>query len=94
LAWSLAGLSVAMFVASAALASVTLLAADEPPSGLVGELALFLPLLSFPVVGGLISSKRPENAIGWICLAAGLFWMLIAVQEAYDVYSLAAYGRI
>jgi hypothetical protein len=94
LAWSLAGLSVAMFVASAALASVTLLAADEPPSGLVGELALFLPLLSFPVVGGLISSKRPENAIGWICLAAGLFWMLIAVQEAYDVYSLAAYGRV
>jgi hypothetical protein len=40
-------------------------------------------------VGGVISSKRPENAIGWICLAAGLFWMLIGVQEAYD-----AYGRV
>jgi hypothetical protein len=94
LAWSLAGLCVAMFVASTALASATLLTADEPPSGLAGELVLFLPLLSFPIVGGLVSSRRPENPIGWICLAAGLFWMLIAVQEAYDVYWLAAYGRL
>ena len=83
-----------MFGASAALASATLLAADEPPSGLIGGLALFAPLLSFPVVGGLIASKRPENPIGWICLAAGLFWMLIGVQETYDAYALAAYGRV
>ena len=48
LAWSLAGLCVAMFVASAALASATLLIADGPPSGLVGMLALFLPLLPSP----------------------------------------------
>jgi hypothetical protein len=94
LAWSLAGLCVAMFVASAALASATLLIADGPPSGLVGMLALFLPLLSFPVVGGLVSSRRPENPVGWICLAAGLFWMLIGVQEAYDGYALAAHGRV
>lgn len=94
LAWSLAGLSVVMFGASTALASVTLLAADEPPSGLIREVVLFAPLLSFPIVGGLISSKRPENPIGWICLAAGLFWMLIGVQEAYDTYALDAYGRV
>jgi hypothetical protein len=94
LAWSLAGLCVAMFVASVALASVTLLAADEPPSGLVGELALFAPLLSFPIVGGLVSSRRPENPIGWICLAAGLCWMLIGVQETYDAYALAAHGWV
>ena len=94
LAWSLAGIGVLMFGASAALASATLLAANEPPSGLIGGLALFAPLLSFPVVGGLIASKRPENPIGWICLAAGLFWMLIGVQETYDAYALAAYGRI
>jgi hypothetical protein len=94
LAWSLAGLSVVMFGATAALASVTLLTADEPPSGLIGEVALFAPLLSFPIVGGVISSKRPENAIGWICLAVGLFWMLIGVQEAYDAYALGAYGRV
>ena len=94
LAWSLAGLSVVMFGASVVFAFLSLLAADEPPSGLIGELALFAPLLSFPIVGGLISSKRPENPIGWICLAAGLFWMLIGVQETYDAYALAAYGRV
>ncbi|HEV2743059.1 MAG TPA: hypothetical protein VGV91_07895 [Rubrobacter sp.] len=94
LAWSLAGLSVAMFGTSAALASVTLLAADEAPSGLIGELALFAPLLSFPIVGGLISSRRPENPIGWICLAVGLFWMLIGVQEMYDAYALDTSGRV
>jgi hypothetical protein len=94
LAWSLAGIGVLMFGASAALASATLLAADDPPSGLIGGLALFAPLLSFPVVGGLIASKRPENPIGWVCLAAGMFWMLIGVQETYDAYALATYGRV
>ena len=94
LAWSLAGIGVLMFGASAALASATLLTADEPPSGLIGGLALFAPLLSFPVVGGLIASRRPENPIGWVCLAAGMFWMLIGVQETYDAYALAAYGRV
>src|SRR3712207_3145574 len=94
LAWSLAGLGVVMFGATAALAFVTLLTADEPPSGLISEVALFAPLLSFPIVGGVISSKRPGNAIGWICLAVGLFWMLIGVQEAYDAYALDAYGRV
>ena len=81
LAWSLAGLSVVMFGASVVFAFLSLLAADEPPSGLIGELALFAPLLSFPIVGGLISSKRPENPIGWICLAAGLVWMPIGLEE-------------
>ena len=83
-----------MFGASAALASATLLATDEPPSGLIGELVLFAPLLSFPVVGGLIASRRPENPVGWVCLAAGMFWMLIGVQETFDAHALAAYGRV
>ena len=83
-----------MFGASVVFAFLSLLAADEPPSGLIGELALFAPLLSFPIVGGLISAKRPENPIGWICLAAGLFWMLIGVQQTYDAYALATYGRV
>ena len=83
-----------MFGASVVFAVLSFLAAHEPPSGLIGELALFVPLLSFPIVGGLVSSKRPENSIGWICLAAGLFWMLIGVQETYDAYALATYGRV
>src|SRR5215218_5321719 len=81
LAWSLAGLSVAMFVAGVALTILSLSGApDTRPSstwGTVGGLLIFVPFLAFPLVGALIASKRPHNPIGWICLTAGLFWMLI-----------------
>jgi hypothetical protein len=81
LAWSLAGLSVVMFVATVALTISSLYAAPatQPSStgGTLGDLLLWLPFLAFPIVGALIASKRPTNAIGWICLVAGLFWMLI-----------------
>src|SRR5215212_3536888 len=81
LAWSLAGLSVAMFVAGVALTILSLSGApDTRPSstwGTVGGLLVSVPYLAFPLVGALIASKRPHNPIGWICLTAGLFWMLI-----------------
>ncbi len=81
LAWSLAGLSVVMFAATVALtiSSLYLAPATQPSStgGTLGDLLLWLPFLTFPIVGALIASKRPTNPIGWICLVAGLFWMLI-----------------
>ncbi len=81
LAWPLAGLSVVMFVATVALtiSSLYMAPATQPSStgGTLGDLLLWLPFLAFPIVGALIASRRPENPIGWICLAAGLFWMLI-----------------
>jgi len=87
LAWSLAALSVAMFLAGAALTVSSLYAgpATQAPSdwgtgGPVSELVIFLPFLAFPLVGALIASRRPENPIGWICLAAGLFWMYIVLE--------------
>ena len=43
---------------------------------------LFVPFLAFPLVGALIASRRPENLMGWICLAAGLFWMLIFLGDS------------
>jgi hypothetical protein len=81
LAWSLAGLSVVMFVATVALTISSLYAAPATQTsstgGTLGDLLLWVPFLAFPIVGALIASKRPTNPIGWICLAAGLFWMLI-----------------
>ena len=81
LAWSLAALSLAMFLASAALHVLSLsVAPDTQPTStwdIVGELLVLVPFLAFPLVGALIASKRTRNPIGWICLAAGLFWMLI-----------------
>src|SRR3712207_417723 len=81
LAWSLAGFSVVMFVATVALtiSSLYLAPATQPSStgGTLGDLLLWIPFLTFPLVGALIASKRPTNPIGWICLVAGFFWMLI-----------------
>ncbi len=86
LAWSLAGLSVVMFVASVALtiSSLYVVPATQPSStgGTLGDLLLFVPFLAFPIVGALIASKRPTNPIGWICLAAGLFWMQIVLEDS------------
>ena len=89
LAWFLAALSVAMFVASVALTIISLSDApaarsssDWGTASALGKLVLFLPFLAFPLVGALTASRRPHNPIGWICLAAGLFWMLIVLGDS------------
>jgi hypothetical protein len=89
LAWALATLSVAVFVATVALTvsslyvgPATRASSDWGTSGVLVNLLLFVPFLAFPLVGALIASRRPHNAIGWICLAAGLFWMLIILGDS------------
>jgi hypothetical protein len=74
LAWSLAALSVPLFVASIPLC-ILARSAHVPKSWgadlTVSGLLVFLPFLAFPIVGALIASRRPENPIGWNCLADG-----------------------
>jgi len=59
-----------------------------------GDLLIFVSFLAFPLVGALISSRRPRNPIGWICLLAGLFWMLIIFSGDYGAYGLAVPGSV
>jgi hypothetical protein len=86
LAWSLAALCVAMFVVGVTLTLLSLSGAPNtrPTStwDTVSGLLVFVPFLAFPLVGALIASKRPHNPIGWICLAAGLCWMLIVFENS------------
>lgn len=90
-AWALGGLCVAMFGAAVVFTLLTILEKGEPISGM-GELVTFVPFLAFPTVGALIAARRPGNAIGWICLIAGLFWMFIGAGETYDAYRAVRYG--
>jgi hypothetical protein len=91
LAGSLAGLSLVLCGAGIVLYLATL--SVRPPSswgtgGLSAVLYVYLPFLAFPLVGALIASRRPENPIGWLCLAIGIFWMLAIMSGAYATYGL------
>jgi hypothetical protein len=95
LAWSLAALSMVMFLANVAFFVLTRVAQAEATSSLVTSrsiidlLVFSMPFLAFPLVGALIASRRPHNPIGWICLAVGLLWMLLGLFDYYGVYGLA-----
>ena len=91
LAWSLATLSLVLCVAAVGLYLATL--PVQPPSswgtgGLSAVLYVYLPFLAFPLVGALIASRRPENPIGWICLAVGIIWMFAVMSGSYAMYGL------
>jgi hypothetical protein len=88
---------VAVFVGSVPL-FVLARAAEVPSSwnasltnvGLLGS-GLFLV---FPLVGALIASRRPENPIGWLCLADGLLWMITDMLDYYSIYGVARSGSV
>jgi hypothetical protein len=91
-----------MFVAGAILTVlsvyVTAPAAQAPndwgTGGTIANILILAPFLAFTIVGALIASRRPENTIGWICLVAGLFWTLIALDDQYIAYGLATTGVV
>jgi hypothetical protein len=97
LAWSLAGLSVAMFVP---LVALYVLARSAQSSGnwltvaTVSDMVGFVPFLAFPLVGALVTFRRPRNPIGWICLADGLLWMLLSMTDSYSIYGVAKPGSV
>ena len=97
LAWSLAALSVMMFVAAIAV-HVLARSVDSPGQwstlGAVGRVLSFLPFLAFPLVGALVASRRPRNWVGWILLADGLLWTFGSVLDSYRIYGLARPGSV
>ena len=94
LAWALAALCAAMYLASLALH--VLARSAQSPGGwvTVSDQLIFVPFLAFPLVGALIASRRPRNPIGWICLADGLFFALLGVSESYGIYGVASPGSV
>ena len=97
LAWSLAGLTVAIFAVAVVFAILASIADPSQLSQLAksaGGFLTILPFFSFPVVGVLIASRRPENWIGWICLVTGLFWTLFFENDMSNAYKLASTGTV
>ncbi|MDQ3863110.1 MAG: hypothetical protein M3317_06375 [Actinomycetota bacterium] len=97
LAWSLAGLSGAMFVGSIVLFVLVRFAQSSGEQGTaapLSDLLVYALFLAFPIVGALVASKRPDNPIGWICLISGLFWMQFGLGDASDAYERAMTGTV
>jgi hypothetical protein len=97
LAWSLAGLSVVMFVARIPL--FVLVSSVHIPSSWeadpsIGDLLSGLPFLVFPLVGALVAARRPRNPIGWILLVEGLLWMVSDLMDDYSLYGVASPGSV
>jgi signal transduction histidine kinase len=53
-----------------------------------GELGFLFAFILFPIVGVLIASRRPANALGWLMLAIGIF--AFEPISGYGVYALAS----
>jgi hypothetical protein len=86
-----------MFLASVAL--FVLARSAQLPSTLGDSVTLIdmltsVPVLAFPIVGALIASRRPQNPIGWICLADGLLWTFLSMIGTYGIYGLARPGSV
>jgi hypothetical protein len=73
LAWSLCGLTLALLAVSLLLyPRGTAAVLPEEFSTWREQAVLALGVAGAPVLGGLISSRRPENLYGWLWLGVGL----------------------
>ena len=54
----------------------------------LGEAAIAVALLSYPVVGALVAARQPHNLVGWVLCAAGLCSTLGLASDAYADYAL------
>jgi hypothetical protein len=94
LAWSLVTLSVVLLVGGIALDQMTRSTAPERPYyGPVGAVFALATILTFSVLGAMIASRQPHNAIGWIFCGIGLVVGLNSPSVSYAEYRLAGgYG--
>src|SRR5215204_5350837 len=94
LAWSLVTLSVVLLVGGIALDQMARSTAlGRPYYGPVEAAFVLATVLTFSVLGAMIASRQPRNAIGWLFCGIGLVASLNSLSGSYAVYSLAGgYG--
>ena len=94
LAWSLMVLSVVLLVGGLALDQMTRSTAQERPYyGPVDAVFYLATVLTFSVVGAIIASRQPRNAIGWLFCGVGLVMGLNSLTGGYAEYRLSGgYG--
>jgi signal transduction histidine kinase len=66
---------------------------DSPGLGVVDGLGLAIGFGLFVVLGALLVSRRPRNALGWILAGTGLLVALAATGDAYAAWVMTTRGR-
>ena len=89
LAWTLWAASLAVLAGAVALETANRHAPADP-----NELSLLLVFLCFATVGAVLASRRPDNAVGWICSAIGITAFLGGLSESYAAYAVAHPGTL
>jgi hypothetical protein len=83
-AWTLVGLAVTVVGLGLVLA-----AANGAPPSLADESLTLIPLaIGFPLVGALVASHQPRNAVAWVYLSGGLGAGLALFAYGYAQYAL------
>ena len=87
LAWSAAGLAYALIALALGLAVTNGPAFRDPQ--LAGSFAqAVIPSFAIAFVGGLIASRLPRNAVGWVLLAAALLSSFQGLALQYEIHTL------
>jgi hypothetical protein len=98
LAWSLVALAVALLVGGISLARMTMSIVEKLPNDSeadpVSAVFTLATVLTFSVVGAIIASRQPRNAIGWIFCSIGLVVSLNGLTGGYTEYQLAGGGAV
>lgn len=89
LAWSLCGLTLALLAAGLGLYPREAAVLPEDFSTWREQAILVLGVAGAPVLGGLISSRRPENLYGWLWLGVGLGFALLSFGHGYAAHAIA-----
>ena len=85
LAWGLCGLAVVMLGVGVAIEEAT----GAPSDGsLVEDILLFAAFISFPLLGALVASRQPRNAVAWIFIAVGVGIGFLVTGQEYAHYGL------
>ncbi len=93
LAWALCALSLALLVGGIALSGAVSSAVPDLPSGETedgGVVAILITLLPFSVVGAIVASRQPHNAIGWLFCSVGVTLGLNSFAGEYAEFWLAS----
>ena len=91
LAWALVGLTLALHLVSTLLVVLGrhVHTPGDKDHGL-GAIGFAIAFVAFPLVGAMIVTRRPRNAIGWLFVAIGLGFALSDTTASYADYSLFA----